>query len=214
MGKGDNPRPVNREKFGREHDRIFRGEDVRVGNWLQTSSNNRFWPLSPRPGEITIQDVAHALSNVCRYGGHCREFYSVAQHSVLVSENVAEPFQLWGLLHDASEAYIGDMISPLKHDKVWAQGFRDAEDRLMAAVVEAFELEPATMPPEVDFADKVLLVTEVRDLMGSLNRVWCLGHYPDHPPLDQTIVPVPPREAKAMFLDRFYSLMDREARQL
>ena len=83
--------------------------------WFLTTTGRQFWPASPDPEQIQIEDIAHALSNLCRFGGHTREFYSVAQHSVLVSQNVPDDLRLVGLMHDATEAYCGDMIRPLKN---------------------------------------------------------------------------------------------------
>ena len=77
----------------------------RNGDWLQTFTGKAFFPLDPRPEEMDIFDIAHALSNLCRYGGHCNKFYSVAEHSVLVSIlcrlYYGEQVALQGLLHDA-----------------------------------------------------------------------------------------------------------------
>ena len=81
----------------------------RKGDWMQTHSGIQFWPLDPRPEDILIEDIAHALSNQCRFAGHCCFHYSVAQHSVLVSENVPAQDAMWGLLHDAGEAYLVDL---------------------------------------------------------------------------------------------------------
>ena len=78
----------------------------RRGDWIQTYLGIQFWPLDPRPEEVMLFDIAHSLSNMCRFTGHCREFYSVAQHSVIVSQNVPREDAAWGLLHDASEAYM------------------------------------------------------------------------------------------------------------
>src|SRR5690606_29748913 len=89
---------------------------TRKGDWMQTFTGRRFWPLDPRPDEICIEDIAHALSMQCRYAGHCLSFYSVAEHSVLLSQHVAEPFRRWALLHDASEAYLVDVPRPIKGD--------------------------------------------------------------------------------------------------
>ena len=86
----------------------------RVGDWIQTMSGVIFYPLDPRPEEIRIEDIAHALSHQCRFAGHCREFYSVAEHSVRVSRELPQEFMLWGLLHDASEAYLVDLPRPIK----------------------------------------------------------------------------------------------------
>src|SRR5690242_11754504 len=86
----------------------------RRGDWMQTYTGRRFWPLDPRVDDIDIGDIAHHLSLVCRFAGACREFYSVAQHCVGVSYVCDPKDALWGLLHDAAEAYVGDMVRPLK----------------------------------------------------------------------------------------------------
>jgi len=78
-------------------------------------SGGTFDILNPRAEDVRIEDIAHALSQQCRFTGHTKTFYSVAQHSVLASTLVAAPDELWALLHDASEAYMGDMNRPLKH---------------------------------------------------------------------------------------------------
>src|ERR1035441_1601867 len=80
---------------------------------ITTFSGVRFWPLIPNPADIRIEDIAHALSNQCRFGGHTREFYSVAEHSVRVSQLCTPENALWGLLHDASEAYLSDVTAPI-----------------------------------------------------------------------------------------------------
>ncbi len=87
--------------------------DVRRGDWIQVRSGRKFHPLDPRPEDVDINDIAHALSNLCRFTGHCTDFYSVAQHSVIASQIVPPASALAALLHDASEAYMGD-ISPAR----------------------------------------------------------------------------------------------------
>src|SRR5579862_5085028 len=89
-------------------------------SWIQTYTGRKFWPLDPRSWDVCLEDVAHALAVKCRYGGHCRGFYSVAQHSVLVSQLLAEWKAdiwtvRWGLLHDANEAYSADVVRPIKN---------------------------------------------------------------------------------------------------
>lgn len=138
---------------------------TRRGDWMQLASGKAFYPLDPRPEDIELADIAGALSRVCRFGGHVSAFYSVAQHSVLVSQVCDPADALWGLLHDASEAYLGDLIRPLKRQPECA-GYCAAEARLMAVICERFGLPPE-MPASVARADEVLLATEARDLMGN-----------------------------------------------
>lgn len=147
----------------------------RVGDWMQVGTGP-FWPLDPRPEEIHIEDIAVALSNLCRFGGHVREFYSVAQHSVHVAGLCGPEDALWGLLHDASEAYLGDIIRPLKRQDCFAE-YRAAEERLMAAVCERFGL-PLEMPESVRRADEVMLATEARDLKGVDLNTWSVREKP------------------------------------
>lgn len=113
----------------------------------------------PRPEDVRINDIAHALSHICRWGGHCREFYSVAEHSLILSYHVSHP--LWGLLHDATEAYVGDMARPFK---AMMPAFSEVEALWEAAVREAFGLPP--MPPDVKTQDLRLAVTEGGWLYG------------------------------------------------
>ncbi len=85
-----------------------------LDGFLPTCTGRSVHILNPRPEEIDIEDVAHALSHACRFAGHVPAFYSVAQHSILVSELLDARTALWGLLHDASEAYLHDLTRPLK----------------------------------------------------------------------------------------------------
>ena len=113
-------------------------QNERVGDWIQTYTGKQFWPIDPRACEITIEDIAHALSLQCRFSGHCREFYSVAQHSCLVSSYCIDEDAGWGLLHDAAEAYLVDLPRPIKRFSSLGVEYRKAEERVMAAVNEAF----------------------------------------------------------------------------
>jgi hypothetical protein len=136
---------------------------------LMTASGLDFYPLAPDPAAVRIEDIAHALSNICRYGGHVREFYSVAQHSVLLSR--AAPLHLgrWALLHDAAEAYVGDIPRPLKRHLV---GYEAIEAGVMAAIVTALGLSPAEMPPEVKAMDNAIIADEARALMPERAKDW------------------------------------------
>jgi hypothetical protein len=167
-------------------------------SWIQTYTGRQFFPLEPRAADVDVHDIAHSLALQCRFNGHCRHFYSVAEHSVRVSRVLAGRDRLWGLLHDAAEAYISDLPRPLK---ATAPGFRAAEDRLLEVIVTRFGLA-WPMPAAVAHADDVLLATEMRDLMAPPAAAWPLGATP----LDETIVPVGFAEAEQLFLARFAEL--------
>jgi hypothetical protein len=133
---------------------------------ITTFSGIRFWPLIPNPADIRIEDIAHALSNQCRFAGHASKFYSVAEHSVHVSKLSAPEDALWGLLHDASEAYLVDLPRPLKLLPEFAP-YREAEHRLQRAVAARFGLPP-DQPASVTEADDTMLWIEAHSLLGSM----------------------------------------------
>lgn len=172
--------------------------DDRIGDWIQTYSGRCFWPLDPRPEEVCIEDIAHALSMTCRYGGHVTQFYSVAEHSVLVSLHVPAQHALWGLLHDAAEAYSADIPRPLKR---MLPDWKPLEQRIMSAVCIRFGL-PDTEPDEVKMVDYALTADEQRRLMLPCERPW--GNLPD--PVGALILGQSPQSAKASFLARFAEL--------
>lgn len=168
--------------------------------WIQTYSGRRFTPTNPNPDAIVIQDIAHSLSMQCRFSGHCRGFYSVAQHSVLVSYICDNSDALWGLLHDASEAYLVDVPSPLKRSGQ-LEGYISFEKKVQEAVCRRFGLTFAE-PSSVKKADKVLLATEARDLMSPLRSDWVQTCEP----LPFRIEPMSQQDAKNMFMKRFFEL--------
>lgn len=141
---------------------------IRRGDWMQTYTGRAFWPLDPRPEDIDPTDIAHALSMLCRYGGHVRDFLSVAEHCVLMSQVVSPAHALWALLHDATEAYLGDLIRPLK---LQMPAYRDIEQRLMAVICERFGLDPVC-PKEVTAADNRILRDERDALMAEPPLPW------------------------------------------
>jgi uncharacterized protein len=167
----------------------------RKGNWQQTYTNRKFYPLDPRPEDICIEDIAHGLSHVCRFAGHTTKFYSVAQHSVLVAQLCPAEDKLWGLLHDASEAYVGDMVRPLK---LKMPEYRRVETGVMAAVKKRFGLADKE-PPWVKLSDQILCCTEARDFMRAPD--WAM-----HGPvakLPERIRPWAPGRAEKEFLTAF-----------
>ena len=172
------------------------------GDWIQTFSGKKMFPLNPQPDQISILDIAHALACECRFTGHCREFYSVAQHSVLVSKQVPERDALWGLLHDASEAYLCDFARPLKRHSKLGDLYREAENRLMAVICEVFGLPP-TMPESVKIADTRMLLTERDELMPK-GEPWKANGLEPYEGLE--IVPWEWMEAEIKFLNRYLYL--------
>ena len=172
----------------------------RKGDWLQTFSGRKFWPLDSIPEDIYIEDIAHALSLICRFGGHCSEFYSVAQHSVLVAGAVTQEHKLWALLHDATEAYLGDIVRPLKHSQQLLP-YRQIETALMHCICLRFGMLPM-MPQEVKYADNCMLLTEKRELLRH-DLPWT----PSTAQAYRLIIcPVSPEEAEQEFLETFHAI--------
>jgi len=178
------------------------GDSTRVGNWFQTYSGVEYYIEDAREDEIFIEDIAHALSQMCRFNGHCRTFHSVAAHSILVSQVCNPENALWGLLHDASEAYTGDMVRPLKEgmDK-----FKAVEQALMRVICKKFGLPPE-MPTDVILADNIVLATERRDIMSTSPRPWSIDYMEGVVPLEEKLTLLQPSEAKILFLERFCAL--------
>lgn len=151
---------------------------------------------NPQPEQINIMDIATALSRECRYAGHASHFYSVAQHSVLCSRIVPPELSIEALLHDAAEAYLKDIPSPLK---VLLPDYKLLEARFEQAIRVHFGL-PELHSPAVKEADNILLVTEIRDLFGGrvLHKTPVAAEA-----MSARIWPLSPETAKDQFLDRF-----------
>ena len=169
---------------------------------MHTFTGKEFYALEPNVKDISIVDIAHGLSNVCRYGGMCKEFYSVGQHSIICAWEAPYPLRKKLLLHDASEAYIGDIISPLKMTDQY-EIYRQVERRLMEVIYEKFELEEDTQEEaeEIHRIDLLVRHTEMRDF-GSLPEEF----YINEPVLPYIITPIPPVESKILFLKEFSRL--------
>jgi 5'-deoxynucleotidase YfbR-like HD superfamily hydrolase len=176
------------------------------GPYLQTVSGRWVNPFDPDPEQLDAGDIARALANQCRFGGHSRAFYSVAQHSVIVSQLVegrggdAED-AFAALMHDAGEAYLGDMPHPLKHRSPLGAAFREAERQLEAALREHFRIKPDVA--EIKRADRALLATERRAFSA---ETW---HWPELEgvePLDLELTAWPPDEAARAFAERYAEL--------
>lgn len=171
------------------------------GGWIQTAMGRQFWPMDPRPNEVFIDDIAHALSLLCRFGGHCLRFYSVAEHCVLLSRIAPEPYKLWALMHDASEAYLVDVPRPLKP---FLGGYDEAEDKIMQAIAFRFHLHLG-MPDQVKRLDRAILMDERLQNMAEAPIAWST----DCEPLGVALQFWSPEQSRAEFLAAFEALGGR-----
>ncbi len=173
---------------------------ARNGDWLQTFTGGKFWPLDPRPEDVDIRDIAHALSLQCRFGGHCLRFYSVAEHCVLLAGSFRDchtAVQLDALMHDAAEAYCADVPRPLKR---FLPSYAETEAGVMRAIATAFGLhEP--MLAAVKEADNRILADEKAQNLAPLD--WDLE---PGPALGVTLQFWSPAEAEQKFLWVFHEL--------
>ena len=165
---------------------------------MQTYTGRKFFPTSPNADDICIADIAHALSLHCRFNGHTRVFYSVAEHSVRVSNMLPDSLRLWGLMHDSAEAYTGDIIRPIKMLLPDAEAMEDA---ILRVIADKYGLS-WPMPAEVHMADDIVLMTEKRDIMGQSPHDWEI----QIEPLPGKIEPWTAESSEAAFLDKFREL--------
>lgn len=150
----------------------MKNDDDLQNAWILTYTGERFSCLDPAPESVNVGDIAHALSMICRFGGHTRVFYSVAEHSLNVMHalpNGSPPeLRLCALMHDAAEAYLGDMVTPLKR---CMPRYRQAEDAVWKAIASRFGL-PSKLPPAVELADQQMLLAERDLLMHPDHGAW------------------------------------------
>lgn len=173
--------------------------------WITTQSGKHFDYTSLSADAICIEDIACALSNICRFTGHVQDFYSVAQHSVHVSYLVPPEFALEALLHDAAEAYCSDINSQLKQ---LLPDYRRQIKAVEAVIAAKFGL-PASMSAAVKHADLVMLATERRDLDLDDGKHWpMLGGV--EPATHFMISPFNPRQARVFFLQRYNDLKGKD----
>ena len=176
---------------------------------MQLMSGKPFYPMDPRAEDVDIRDIAASLSKLCRFNGHCRAFYSVAQHSIHVSFLVPAEDALAGLLHDATEAYVGELMRPIK---LMLPDFIEMENRIGAAIAERFGLDDLC-PPSVKEADTRIVVNEKNALLNPSNGTdW--GDLPrGYSAQEMEAVAfcgvMPPEIAERVFLDRFHEIIGR-----
>lgn len=175
--------------------------------WIQTYNSHKLYPMDPdnEENEIDIEDIAHSLSMQCRFNGHSRDFYSVAQHScevcdLIFAETRSKELALWGLLHDAAEAYLSDIPKPIKK---YLNGYKEAEDALLKKIIKKYGLS-WPQPEIVSKYDIVMLLTEHEWLMGYSPDDWEPSEYKPLPVFPNFILQ--PEDAEFRFLWRFEML--------
>ena len=174
-----------------------------------TASGRRWNLLDPKPDDVHWPDIAHALARICRFNGHTPEFYSVAQHCCIVSDHLSAGVRLHGLLHDAHEAFIGDIVSPVRNalGRLDA-GAAEALRRLtLAQDIAIYTAAGLTWPPAhstqhaIEDMDARILAAEFRDIMRDLGPGIDLSKAPE-----TVISPWPAPVAEKAWLERFHSL--------
>ena len=208
----------------------------RPGDFIWTASGRKFWPLDPRPEDVPIEDMAHALSHICRWTGHVTVFFSVAQHSVLVSSLIRRPpflpqalegaLRLYALLHDGSEAFLNDIARPLKRLS-YMRGYVEVEERVQEVIYELHGVahldDRQSAVQALCAADHLALAIEARDLMPKSIQ-GTLAYHRIVQPLEEAdfsdqaidwrrerLTPLGPDHAKAEFLEAFKALGGRIA---
>jgi len=179
--------------------------EKRKGNWIQTFTGKRFYAEDIRPEDICIEDIAHSLSLQCRYNGHCKQFYSVGQHSLIISEYLEgigqKEFALEGLMHDGPEAYLCDVPRPIKP---LLKGYFKIEDELEKIVYDRFNIASTKESRcAVKKVDNGILVDEMRHLFDN-PKDWALVE----PPLGVKIANCSMEGIKKLFLERFRELTE------
>jgi uncharacterized protein len=167
--------------------------------YIRTYSGLKAWPLQLRPEDVTLRDIAHALSNLCRFTGHVREFYSVAQHCILMRQWNVTPCEAGVLLlHDAAEAYLNDIASPVKRQlkltaPAWARAERQAEECIFNKYISGWKTIRGTIYSDYREMDRLLLTLEIRQLLTHEQT-------DDQTPTSLHIIPWLPNKAEEIFL--------------
>lgn len=180
----------------------------RIGSYMHTASGKKYWPFDPRPEEVDIDTVAHHLAMRVRYNGAVRDYYSVAEHSVYVSYEVPTEHALEALLHDASEAYNGDLIRPLKYDPSFREPFKRVEDLNERAVALRFGLI-YPFPASVKIADEMVTEAEIQQIViRNKDEDWTVGKlHNDSKVSNIWIKCLDWYDAKHLFLERYLKLI-------
>lgn len=178
--------------------------EPRIGDWMMTATGQPFWPLDPRSEDLDIEAIATALTHQARYNGHSRRHYSVAQHSIHLADyfsaRTEHEIAPWALLHDAAEAYLGDVIRPIKPSLT---GYAAIEARLERVIFDRYGLRGA-MPAAVKEADRKLQTDEMRFLFPA--EALAAHGIDQRPRLGIAIPAIPMPMVRELFLRRFKAL--------
>jgi 5'-nucleotidase len=184
---------------------------VNKNSYIQTFTGKQITPIMPDPKDICIEDIAHALSNQCRWTGHVREFYSVANHCILGSYYAPLGHKLPFLLHDASEAYLSDVARPIKQQQEF-KIYREIEGRLLYAIETVFKLPHGILEcSTIKNIDKRMLHTEWRDLINDFNKESKIDRdWANDPYEDRIVYCMQPKDAEQKYLELFYEYRKEE----
>ena len=171
---------------------------------MQTHSGRMVDLAAITEEDVHLEDIAHALSHIVRFTGHANRPYTVAQHSMLVADLCPDEHRLWGLMHDACEAYVGDVSTPLK---AMLPDYREVEERVQKMVAARFNL-PWPIPDVVKEADREALMIEKMDLFDK-----ALPWPGDFPPRSKRQVKnvLNPESAKWLFVEMYKELAGEDA---
>lgn len=186
----------------------------RQGLYMHTFTGLRYFPCDPRVEDVRIEDIAHHLSQQCRFAGATTEFLSVAEHLVFCSlidgGDVTPQDQLEALMHDAPEAYIQDFIRPIKYLPEFLPIYKELEAKNEAVIAEKFNLR-LPWSAHVKRCDELAVNVEMRELIVNEEKGYL------HERIDTDgyqLLRLTPRHAEYMFLQRFYELDRARQRSL
>lgn len=179
-----------------------------MDNWIETFTGKKVNIFKMTKEDVDINDISHALSMTCRFNGHCKDFYSVAEHSVRCLDVLKDSClhttheKLQVLMHDAAEAYIGDIPRPIKQQWPFIS---ELENKIQKVIFEALNIKysESFYVEEIKKIDDILLATEARDLNLNVDEQWTLKQEP----LEKRIISYSQKEAESLFLNSFHTLM-------
>lgn len=190
------------EGQAKQHGTLIDSKGKNTEAWIMTQSGRMFFFENPHPRSIVIEDIAHSLAMQCRFTGHTRCHYSVAEHSIrcswLAEKKHGKQYAREGLLHDSAEAYVADLNGPLK--RLMGDAYKKWENLAEQAVASVFNF-PTKKTDAIKDVDAVIYLTEKRDLFPPYNLPFT--SYPDKEPLDDPIIPMTSELARLLFLHRF-----------